>query len=277
MTRVARAAWTTSSVMALRPLIFRMRPIWMSRRWSRRKLPPVMRAMEAMAWAQVEVGVVELEAEPAPVAGEHEAELVAGERAVVMGEAHAAVELGVAGEALLHAGHADQDDAHAGAVEAVADELEPRRREALGLVEDQQLHEALPGHDPARLAPVVVIVDAGVGPVHVGLERLAQVAQRAHDGGGVEHGAGAIEDGAGRGCGRIAATGVLDQGLDLVPVGVAARGQGLAHPRGPEAQADGALPAHGGGELDEVAVFLGGDEGAFALGLRHGGHQSSSS
>ena len=49
MTRVARAAWSTSSVMALRLLIFRMRSIWTKRRWSRRKLPPVMRAIEAIA------------------------------------------------------------------------------------------------------------------------------------------------------------------------------------------------------------------------------------
>ena len=35
-------------------------------------------------------------------------------------------------------------------------------------------------------------------------------------------------------------------------MGVAARGQSLAHACGPEAQADDAVPAHGGGELDEA-------------------------
>lgn len=89
------------------------------------------------------VDLVELEAEPAPVAGEHETELVASEGAVMVGEAHAAVELGVAREAPLHAGHADQDHTPAGAVEDNAHELERRSLHPLGLVDDDELRQSV--------------------------------------------------------------------------------------------------------------------------------------
>lgn len=49
MTSVERAASTTSSVISESWLILRMRSIWTNSRCSRRKLPPVMRAMDATA------------------------------------------------------------------------------------------------------------------------------------------------------------------------------------------------------------------------------------
>ena len=65
-------------------------------------------------------------------------------RATIRPESHAAVELWVARQTLLHAWHADEDDAHAGAVEDVADELEHRRRQPLGLVDDYHLNQVVP-------------------------------------------------------------------------------------------------------------------------------------
>ncbi len=55
-----------------------------------------------------------------------------------MGEADAAVELGVAREAFLDAGHADEDDAHSVAVVEVADLLESGCFEPVGFVDDEE-------------------------------------------------------------------------------------------------------------------------------------------
>jgi hypothetical protein len=59
-----------------------------------------------------------------------------------VGEPDAAVELGVAGQALSNAGHPDQDHAQVVSVVVVADLLEPGGLEPVGLVDDQQLDEA---------------------------------------------------------------------------------------------------------------------------------------
>lgn len=53
MSRVSRAAFTTSLVMLLSWLMSRMRVIWVKRRWKSRKLPLVMRATAAIASASV--------------------------------------------------------------------------------------------------------------------------------------------------------------------------------------------------------------------------------
>src|SRR5699024_5246813 len=53
MTRVDRAASTTSSVMVCSSLIFMMRSIWVNSRSTSRKLPWVTRAIAASAWASV--------------------------------------------------------------------------------------------------------------------------------------------------------------------------------------------------------------------------------
>nr|AIU93511.1 hypothetical protein LRS1606.77 [Rhodococcus sp. NS1] len=53
MTRVLCAASMTSLVMVSSSLIFRTRWIWGKRRSRSRKLPRVIRAMAAMAWASV--------------------------------------------------------------------------------------------------------------------------------------------------------------------------------------------------------------------------------
>lgn len=65
--------------------------------------------------------------EALPVVGEHEAQFVAAERPVVVGEADSAVELRVARQARFEAGHADQDQAEGAAVEDVAQLLEGGR------------------------------------------------------------------------------------------------------------------------------------------------------
>ncbi len=60
----------------------------------------------------------------------------------MVGEADAAVELGVAGEAFFDAGHADKDDAHGVAVVVVPDLLEGRGFEPVGLVDDEEFGQA---------------------------------------------------------------------------------------------------------------------------------------
>ena len=52
---------------------------------------------------------------------EDDGEFLGGEVAVFVGEADTAVELGVAGQALFDAGHADEDDAHGVTVVVVTD------------------------------------------------------------------------------------------------------------------------------------------------------------
>ena len=53
MTRFSRAASTTSLVISPSSLIYKMRSIWVKRRWIRRKLPPVMRAIAAIVSVSV--------------------------------------------------------------------------------------------------------------------------------------------------------------------------------------------------------------------------------
>ncbi|MGO1408639.1 MAG: hypothetical protein ACTHV2_09675 [Brachybacterium sp.] len=60
-------------------------------------------------------------AESFPVAGEDEQELFAAEGAVAVGEAEPAVKLGVVAEALVDAGHADEDDGEVLAVVEVSE------------------------------------------------------------------------------------------------------------------------------------------------------------
>lgn len=74
--------------------------------------------------------------------GENGGELVGGQGSVFVGGADAAVELRVAGEPFLDAGHADEDDAQVVPVEEVADLLEARCFEAVCFVDDEQLGEA---------------------------------------------------------------------------------------------------------------------------------------
>ena len=78
-------------------------------------------AMVAIAPIVGEVGLIQREAELAPVAGQHGHGLVALQRVVRVGEADAAVELRVAFELALDAGHSDQDDAQTGTIEDVPD------------------------------------------------------------------------------------------------------------------------------------------------------------
>ncbi|MEV0296430.1 hypothetical protein [Nocardia sp. NPDC050710] len=75
-----------------------------------------------------EVVGVEFEAEFVPVPGQHECEFLACQRPVVVGEADAAVELRVAGEDFLDAGHPDEQQAVVAAVVLVAQVLDGRAR-----------------------------------------------------------------------------------------------------------------------------------------------------
>ena len=57
MTRVVRAASTTSLVTKVSSLMLRIRWIWTNSRWMSRKLPLVIRAIAAMAWASLKSAV----------------------------------------------------------------------------------------------------------------------------------------------------------------------------------------------------------------------------
>ncbi|WP_435592759.1 hypothetical protein [Nocardia sp. bgisy118] len=85
-----------------------------------------------------EVVGVEFEAEFVPVPGQYEGEFFTGQGPVVVGESDAAVELRVAGEGLLDAGHADEQQPVIPAVVAVTQVFDGVGR-AFGLVDDDQL------------------------------------------------------------------------------------------------------------------------------------------
>jgi len=142
MTRVLRAVSTTSLVMTVRSLIRRTRSIWTNRRWTRRKLPRVMRADCGDGLGVGEVGEVQGEPELAPVAAQDERELVVAKRSVLVGEADTAVALRVSGQALVDPGHANQEQPEGPPVEAVAQVLQGRCGQPVGLVDDEQVHVA---------------------------------------------------------------------------------------------------------------------------------------
>ena len=65
------------------------------------------------------------------------------QRLVVVGEPDPAVQLGIAGQLSVEAGHADEDHAQVAAVEEVAELLEAGGLEAVGLVDDDQFGAAV--------------------------------------------------------------------------------------------------------------------------------------
>ncbi len=97
-----------------------------------------------------EVVGVERQAEPVPVALEHEGEVVIAQRPVLVGEADAAVELGVA----FQSGHADQDQAQVVAVDEVPKLFEAGGFQAVGLVDDEQFGVAALVGESERVSPV---------------------------------------------------------------------------------------------------------------------------
>ena len=86
-----------------------------------RKLPPVIRTTALTVSKSLVSSRVERQAELVPVVGQDEREVVGVERLVLVGEADPAVQLGVAGQLPVEAGHADQDQAEVAAVEEVAE------------------------------------------------------------------------------------------------------------------------------------------------------------
>ena len=268
MRRASRAASTTSGLMVRRLLICWMRWIWVSRRSTRRKLPPVIRAMVAIATVRVSCSVVVVvvvdaaagrEAVGVPAAGEHGGELVGVERAVLVSEADAAVQLGVARQAPFDAGHADQDHAHGVPVVVVADLLQAGGLEPVGLIDDEQLgepgREGLGVHERVDVA-VLVVVD-GVGDLLAGPGQGLVDLLRGRGDGRRPHGGANVQDSGRdwpRGCAVVGAQGALPL-LPGVGPGVVPGGQGLADAGRAPADADVAVPADGVGELGEPAVL----------------------
>ncbi len=81
----------------------------------------------------------------APVPGEDEGQFVALQRPVVVGEADPAVELGIACHPFFDAGHADEHQAGAGAVELVPEIFQRGGGQPFGFVDDEELDMAGPG------------------------------------------------------------------------------------------------------------------------------------
>jgi len=125
MMSASRAVSTTSRLIVVMALISRMRVICAKRRWTRRKLPLVIRATALIASASVKSPAESV----SPIAAQWCSRTnvsSSAERAVFVREADAGVQLWVAREAAFDAGHADQDQADAGAVVVIAQLLEAR-------------------------------------------------------------------------------------------------------------------------------------------------------
>lgn len=219
-----------------------------------------------------EVRVIQLQTELAPVAGEHEGQLITLQGPVVMGEADPAIELRVAFQFAFQAGHADQDDADAGAVEDIADLFEALGREMLGLVDDKQFDAVLVHGFQTNPAGVERQVDA---PLDVDCE-LTQIItdfpDRAADSRRVESRPCLRERILGDGIGRIAWTPCQQKRFGLVPLSEAPGGHDFPNTGRAEADADIAVLLHSAGKFDAPAVFLGGNEGAGTVP----GHDQSS-
>ena len=74
---------------------------------------------------------------------EHSRDVVGVERLVLVGEPDPAVQLGVAGELPVEAGHTDQDQAEIASVEEVPELFQPSGSQAVSLIDDHQLCVAL--------------------------------------------------------------------------------------------------------------------------------------
>ena len=131
-----------------------------------------------------EVGLVKGKAEFTPMPGENEREFVALQRPVVVRKTDAAVKLRIAGQALFHTRHADENDADTSAVEDVPDEFERRDRQTLGLVENQHFNKRLGKFYDAAVFHVAMkmIINTEVRPCNMGIESLPPIAQGAKDG-----------------------------------------------------------------------------------------------
>lgn len=203
--------------------------------------------------------------EGAPMPLQDEEQFLFAQGPVLVGEADAAVELGVVAELLLQTGHADQDEGDVVAVVAVSQQFQCGGAEAFGLIDDDQLHVVPAVAPPARLWRDLpgrreVLLDADVGAGDDLVEFVLQGSWGGQHAGGVEHGAALGQRSVDLRVTVGARSPVGQQVVDLVPAGVAARRERLAHAGWSEAQADGVPASHGVGELGEAAVFFGHDE-----------------
>ncbi len=124
-----------------------------------------------------EVGQVQGEAELASVAAQDERELVVAERPVLVGEADAAEELGGAGQSLVDAGHPDQEQPEGPSIEAVAQVLQGRCGQLVGLVDDEQVDVARRRAGEVGLVAANVLVDAGLDALKQHVEVLVELAR----------------------------------------------------------------------------------------------------
>ena len=158
------------------------------------------------------------------MAGEDEREFVIAEGSVLVGEPDPAVELWVARQPFLDAGHADQEQPVAAPVEAVAQVLQRGRGEPFGLVDDEELDPVGRGGVADRwFTASDVLVDAGLDAAGEQGQVVVELAQGRGGAGRVEHGARPCERGVDRGVAVVARSPLLEESFGGVPVCVAAR------------------------------------------------------
>jgi len=122
--------------MSSKPLMSISLPTWVINRSMRRKVASGD-ADDGADYFTVGVDVGSGYAELLPVVREHGGDVFGVEWLVLVGEADPAVELRVAGQLPVEAGHADQDHTEVGAVEEVTELLEAVGFEPVGLIDDQ--------------------------------------------------------------------------------------------------------------------------------------------
>jgi len=102
----------------------------------------------------VGVAGIEQQAQLMPVVRDHEREVFGVQWLALVGEADPAIEMGVAGEWPVEAGHADQDQAEVVAVEEVSELFQPAGFQSVCFVDDHEFGRSSP---PTRRAECQIV------------------------------------------------------------------------------------------------------------------------
>lgn len=211
-----------------------------------------------------EVVRVEVSARAFPVPVENEEEFFAAECPVSVGVAEAAVELWVAGESLVDAGHADSDHRQVDPFVVVAEDFKCSRGEPFGFVDNEQFHQFADAVHAAGCRRVVlaeVLVDAATDSCLRTADLVHEILWAAEHFRGVENSTGAVGEGVVFAVFVAAWTPFVDEGLEVVPVGIAARRDCFSYAGLAVADADGLFFPDCVGDPGGAPVLCGHDEG----------------
>src|ERR1035441_8997514 len=137
MTRFSRAASTTSLVTVGRTLISRIRSTCVRSLFSNRKLPPVIRMIEAATIESI-ASPGSLTPGGRPVTIQQLTNLARRQRTEFVNEADRKVQLRIASHALFDAGHTDQNHSNPALIKKASCLLQSGDLEPVGFVDDQQ-------------------------------------------------------------------------------------------------------------------------------------------